>query len=249
MIETIALTKRYGDVTAVDGLNFHAADGAVTGLIGANGAGKTTTFRAICGVVEPDRGAARVDGHDSWRERLAALPRLGVLPDIRGLYPRLTPREHLEYFGALHGVTPTALAQRIAVLAERLEMAEFIDRRARGLSRGQELKVALARALIHAPQNIILDEPTNGLDVASTRAVRELIRELRMAGRCVVLASHVMAEVTQLCDVLFIIDRGRVIATGTPTELLRRFATTDLEDVFVDAIAAARTRSGLPRCA
>jgi len=249
MIETRGLTKRYGSVTAVDGLEFHAEDGAVTGLIGANGAGKTTTFRAICGVVEPDRGSACVDGHDAWHARLEVLPRLGVLPDVRGLYPRLTPREHLAYFGALHGVEPTVLSRRIAALAERLEMREFIDRRARGLSRGQELKVALARALIHAPQNVILDEPTNGLDVASTRAVRELIRELRAAGRCVVLASHVMVEVTQLCDRLFIIDRGHVVATGSPADLLQRFDATDLEDVFVSAIAAARTKSGFLQCA
>ncbi len=249
MIETIALTKQYGAVKAVDELSFHAADGAVTGLIGANGAGKTTTFRAICGVVEPDRGTARVDGHESWRERSRVLPLLGVLPDVRGLYPRLTAREHLEYFGALHGVAPPVLVQRIAVLASRLEMAEFIDRRARGLSRGQELKVALARALIHAPQNIILDEPTNGLDVAATRAVRELIRELRGQGRCVVLASHVMTEIMQLCDRLVIIDHGRVIATGTPAELLLRAGTSDLEEVFVKALATARNETRLPRCA
>lgn len=249
MIETKGLTKRYGSVTAVDDLNFRAEDGAVTGLIGANGAGKTSTFRAICGVVEPDRGSARVDGHDAWHARLEVLPRLGVLPDVRGLYPRLTPREHLDYFGALHGVEPGILSRRITTLAERLEMGDFIDRRARGLSRGQELKVALARALIHAPQNVILDEPTNGLDVASTRAVRELIRELRAAGRCVVLASHVMAEVTQLCDRLFIMDRGRVVAAGSPADLLQRAGTTDLEDVFVSAIAAARANGGFSRCA
>ena len=249
MIETIALTKRYGTLTAVDGLNFRAADGEVTGLIGANGAGKTTTFRAICGVVEPDHGAATVDGHDSWRERLEILPRLGVLPDVRGLYPRLTPREHLAYFGALHGVPDAALKGGIATLAARLDMLEFIDRPARGLSRGQELKVALARALVHAPQNIILDEPTNGLDVGATRTVRELIRELRAAGRCVVLASHVMTEIAQLCDRLFIIDRGRVIATGTPAELLARGGTSDLEDVFVTAIASARAAPGQSKCA
>lgn len=249
MIETRALMKRYGRVIAVDGLDFRAHDGEVTGLIGPNGAGKTTTFRSLCGIVRPDSGTARVDGRDSWRERLAVLGRLGVLPDVRGLYPRLTAREHLAYFGALHGVDASALARRIAALVDRLDMASFVDRRARGLSRGQELKVALARALVHAPQNIILDEPTNGLDVSSTRAVRDLVRELRADGRCVVLASHVMTEVAQLCDRLFVIDRGRVVAAGTPAELIATYGAQDLEDVFIAAIDRARAVEAARLCA
>ena len=236
MIRTTGLRKSFGGLRAVDGLDFLAEDGAVTGLIGANGAGKTTTFRALCGVVRPDEGAATVDGFDSWHQRMEVLPRLGVLPDIRGLYPRLTPREHLLYFGELHGIARTVLMRRIDALAERLEMTGFVDRRARGLSRGQELKVALARALVHEPRNVIFDEPTNGLDVASARAVRTLIRELRDAGRCVVLASHVMPEVAQLCDRICMIDRGRVVTAGPPERLLADHGVADLEELFVRVI-------------
>ncbi|MBL8697475.1 MAG: ATP-binding cassette domain-containing protein [Alphaproteobacteria bacterium] len=249
MIETRALSKRYGPVVAVNGLDFQARDGEVTGLIGPNGAGKTTTFRTLCGIVQPDSGSARVDGRDAWGERLAVLARIGVLPDVRGLYPRLTPREHLAYFGALHGIEAPVLARRIDALIDRLDMSSFADRRARGFSRGQELKVALARALVHEPHNVILDEPTNGLDVVSTRAVRELVRELRGAGRCVVLASHVMSEVAQLCDRLFLIDRGRVVAGGTPDDLIRAFGAHDLEDVFLEAIGRARSLEAERRCA
>jgi sodium transport system ATP-binding protein len=240
VIRTIGLRKSFGTLRAVDGLDFVAADGEVTGLIGANGAGKTTTFRALCGVVMPDSGSATVDGFDSWHQRMEVLPRLGVLPDVRGLYPRLTPREHLLYFGRLHGIDTGVLTRRIDALAERLEMTSFVDRRARGLSRGQELKVALARALVHEPRNVIFDEPTNGLDVASTRAVRALIRELRDAGRCVVLASHVMPEVAQLCDRISVIDAGRVIASGPPESLLAAHGVADLEELFVSAVARAR---------
>lgn len=242
MIRTTGLGKSFGALRAVDGLDFAAEDGAVTGLIGANGAGKTTTFRALCGVVRPDEGAATVDGFDAWHQRMEVLPRLGVLPDIRGLYPRLTPREHLLYFGELHGISRAVLMRRIDALAARLEMTEFVDRRARGLSRGQELKVALARALVHEPRNVIFDEPTNGLDVASTRAVRALIRELRDDGRCVVLASHVMPEVAQLCDRICVIDRGRVIAAGPPEQLLREHGVADLEELFVKAIGRGAER-------
>jgi len=240
VIRTVGLKKSFGALRAVDGLDFLARDGEVTGLIGANGAGKTTTFRALCGVVMPDEGSATVDGFDAWHQRLEVLPRLGVLPDTRGLYPRLTPREHLLYFGQLHGLDSAVLMRRIDALAERLEMTAFVDRRARGLSRGQELKVALARALVHEPHNVIFDEPTNGLDVASTRAVRALIRELRDAGRCVVLASHVMPEVAQLCDRICVIDRGRVVAAGPPQSLLSAHGVGDLEDLFVSTIERAR---------
>jgi sodium transport system ATP-binding protein len=243
VIRTAGLKKSFGGVCAVDGLDFLAEDGVVTGLVGANGAGKTTTFRALCGVVRPDEGSATVDGFDAWSERMEVLPRLGVLPDIRGLYPRLTPREHLLYFGDLHGIARPVLMRRIDALADRLEMTGFVDRRARGLSRGQELKVALARALVHEPRNVIFDEPTNGLDVASARAVRALIRELRDDGRCVVLASHVMPEVAQLCDRICVIDRGRAIAAGPPERLLTEYGVADLEELFVRLIGRGADRN------
>jgi sodium transport system ATP-binding protein len=236
MIEVEGLVKRFGAVRAVDGMNLVARDGEITGLIGPNGAGKTTTFRAIYGIVTPDEGAARVDGLDTVRHRLEAQARLGVLPDVRGLYPRLTPREHLVYYGRLHGLDDAAIARRTDELVARLGMEEFADRRARGFSRGQELKVALGRALVHRPRNVILDEPTNGLDVVSSRAVRELIREMRAGGACILISSHIMAEVSALCDRLYICAEGRVVAGGTPDELRRAVGARDLEDVFVAAV-------------
>jgi sodium transport system ATP-binding protein len=236
MIEIRGLVKRFGAVTAVDGMELTARDGEITGLIGPNGAGKTTTFRAVYGIVAPDEGAALVDGFDTARQRLAAQARLGVLPDVRGLYPRLTPREHLRYFGRLHGLDGPAIERRIDELVARLGMEEFVDRRARGFSRGQELKVALARSLVHGPRNVIFDEPTNGLDVVSSRAVRELIREMKRQGACILISSHIMAEVSALCDRLYICAGGRVVAHGTPDDLRRATGQRDLEDVFVATV-------------
>ena len=236
MIGAHDLTKAFGQVQAVDGLSFEARDGCVTGLIGPNGAGKTTTFRIIYGLLRPDAGRVVVDGNDVVERRILAQERLGALPDVRGLYPRLTAREHLRYYGQLHGLRRDALESRIEELNERLGMVDFMDRRTKGFSRGQELKVALARALVHRPHNLILDEPTNGLDVVSSRAVRDLIREMRDAGHCIVLSSHIMAEVSAVCDRLVIIARGRTILEGTPEELRAVTGKTDLEDVFVDVV-------------
>ena len=244
MIGAHDLTKAFGQVQAVDGLSFEAPDGCVTGLIGPNGAGKTTTFRIIYGLLRPDAGRVVVDGYDVVERRIPAQERLGALPDVRGLYPRLTAREHLRYYGQLHGLRRDALEGRIEELNGRLGMADFIDRRTKGFSRGQELKVALARALVHRPHNLILDEPTNGLDVVSSRAVRELIREMRDAGHCIVLSSHIMAEVSAVCDRLVIIARGRTILEGTPEELRAITGKTDLEDVFVDIVRRADPLGG-----
>ena len=244
MIGAHDLTKAFGQVQAVDGLSFEAPDGCVTGLIGPNGAGKTTTFRIIYGLLRPDAGRVVVDGYDVVERRIPAQERLGALPDVRGLYPRLTAREHLRYYGQLHGLRRDALEGRIEELNGRLGMTDFIDRRTKGFSRGQELKVALARALVHRPHNLILDEPTNGLDVVSSRAVRELIREMRDAGHCIVLSSHIMAEVSAVCDRLVIIARGRTILEGTPEELRAITGKTDLEDVFVDIVRRADPLGG-----
>ena len=244
MIGAHDLTKAFGQVQAVDGLSFEARDGCVTGLIGPNGAGKTTTFRIIYGLLRPDAGRVVVDGYDVVERRIPAQERLGALPDVRGLYPRLTAREHLRYYGQLHGLRRDALEGRIEELNGRLGMTDFIDRRTKGFSRGQELKVALARALVHRPHNLILDEPTNGLDVVSSRAVRELIREMRDAGHCIVLSSHIMAEVGAVCDRLVIIARGRTILEGTPEELKAITGKTDLEDVFVDIVRRADPLGG-----
>ncbi|MDH5189575.1 MAG: ATP-binding cassette domain-containing protein [Rhodospirillaceae bacterium] len=223
-------------VIALDGLSLNARDGRVTGLIGPNGAGKTTAFRIVYGLLTPDSGNASVDGIDVNSERMAAQRQLGVLPDVRGLYPRLTAREHIRYFGQLHGAGGKMLEDDIDDLIARLGMEEFADRRAKGFSRGQELKVALGRALVHRPKNLILDEPTNGLDVMSSRSVRDLIKEMRDQGHCILISSHIMSEVAAICDDLVIVTNGRAIASGTPDELREQTGASDIEEVFVRAV-------------
>ena len=237
MIEVRQLYKYFHNVAAVDGLSFRAENGTVTGLIGHNGAGKTTTFRIVCGLLKADSGSSQVDGHDVVKDRLRAQKALGILPDVRGLYPRLTGRDHIRYYGRLHGMAGDALEQRIDELIERLGMREFADRRAKGFSRGQELKVALARALVHQPGNLILDEPTNGLDVASSRAVHELIAEMRDRGCAILLSSHIMAEVSALCDYLVIMADGRAVLYGTPDEIRSHTGHDRLEDIFLGLAA------------
>jgi len=236
VIAVEGLWKAFRSVQAVCDLSFLARDGQITGLIGPNGAGKTTTLRILYTVLKPDRGRALVDGHDSVTERFAVQRRIGVLPDNRGLYPRLTAREHIRYYGRLHGMAGQALERRIEVLVEQLGMADIADRRAKGFSKGQTLKVALARALVHEPHNVMLDEPTNGLDIASSRAVRQLIRDMRDQGRCILFSSHIMAEVEALCDRLVVIADGRVMAEGTPAELRQLTGHHDLEEVFLRAV-------------
>ena len=183
MIEVRGLRKSFNGVEVLRGIDFMARDGQITGLIGPNGAGKTTTLRMLYTVLRPDSGQALVDGHDASLERLEVQRRIGVLPDNRGLYPRLTAREHVRYFGRLQGLDGADLEARIDRLIDRLGMTEFADRRAKGYSKGQTLKVALARALVHEPANVMLDEPTNGLDIASSRAVRHAFTSCRCRRR------------------------------------------------------------------
>jgi len=236
------LHKSFGPVRALAGVTFDVADGRITGLLGPNGAGKTTALRILYGVLDPDRGSATVDGVDLATRRLEAQRRLGVLPHSHGLYPRLTAREHLRYFGRLHGRGGPALEARIEELAALLDMGAFLDRRTDGFSQGQRLKVALGKALVHDPRNVVLDEPTSGLDVAGTRAVRALLRRLRDDGRCILFSTHVMQEVSALCDQVVVIARGQVVADGTPDELRRSTGRESLEDAFVAAIG---TEEGL----
>jgi sodium transport system ATP-binding protein len=233
MIRVDNLHKRFGTVTAVDDVSFTAHDGAVTGLLGPNGAGKTTTLRMLYALMRPDRGAISVDGIDAVAEPQKAQSHLGVLPDVSGLYPRLTPREHIEYYGQLHGLSGTVLQGRMQQLIDTLDMSEIADRPTQGFSHGERTKVALARALVHDPRNMLLDEPTNGLDVMSTRAVRTIIRRLRDDGRCVLFSSHVMQEVSALCSTIIVIAHGRIVATGTPAELRDLTGHDNLEDAFV----------------
>ncbi|OHC74256.1 MAG: ABC transporter [Rhodospirillales bacterium RIFCSPLOWO2_12_FULL_58_28] len=234
MIEVTALRKSFKSVAALDGVDFTARNGEVTGLIGPNGAGKTTALRIIYTVMRPDSGNARVDGFDVVADRRSVQQRIGVLPDSRGLYPRLTAREHVRYYGRLHGLDGAELENRIDKLVETLGLGEFADRRAKGFSKGQARKVALARALVHEPPNLLLDEPTNGLDIASSRAVHRLIRNIRDQGRCVLFCSHIMREVAAICDRIVIIAHGKIAACGTPAELLEQTGKPDLEEMFLD---------------
>jgi sodium transport system ATP-binding protein len=233
VIEARDLAKRFGAVEAVRQVTFAAPDGAITGLLGPNGAGKTTTLRVISTLVGASAGTASVDGHDCAREPLAVRSRIGMLSDARGLYGRLTARENIAYYAELRGMPRAAASAAIERLAELLEMGELLDRRTDGFSQGERMKVAIARALVHDPPNVILDEPTNGLDVMTTRKLRDVVRRLRDQGKCVLFSSHVMQEVSALCDAIVIVARGAVVARGTAAELLAASGRDNLEDAFV----------------
>ena len=223
-------------VQAVSDVSFGAPDGHITGLLGANGAGKTTSLRMLAGLIQPDSGSMLVDGIDVTTRPREALARMGVLSDARGLYPRLTARENIVYYGALQGMSPAAAHARVDVLAEALDMKPLLERRTEGFSQGERMKTALARALVHDPANIVLDEPTNGLDVLATRALRDVLRFLRSpeGGRkCIVFSTHIMQEVERLCDSVVVVAQGRTVASGTVAELLAQTDERDFEEAFV----------------
>jgi sodium transport system ATP-binding protein len=236
MIEAAALSKRFGTVDAVSDVSFVARNGEITGLLGPNGAGKSTCLRMMYGVLTPASGCARIDSLDVRGETSAARAHLGVLPHAAGLYNNLTARENIAYFGSLHGMARARLSRRTAELARALDMEGFIDRRVKGFSQGQRIKVALARALVHDPGNLILDEPTNGLDVMAIRSLRDMLRTLRAEGRCILLSSHVMQEVAALCDRVVIIGHGRVLAEGTPEAIRERSGAHSLEEAFLHVL-------------
>jgi sodium transport system ATP-binding protein len=238
MIEVSNLVKSFGKVKAVNGVSFTARDGEITGLLGPNGAGKTTTLRMLYSLLPPDEGEIRIDGLDPTRDAMEIKRTLGVVPDSRGLYSRLTARENISYYGELHGMKKNAIRERIDNLIETLDMGDFIERRTEGFSQGQRVKVAIARAMVHTPQTVLMDEPSNGLDVMSTRALRHYIRDLRSEGHSVVLSTHIMQEVAALCDRIVIIAKGEVAADGTAEELLERSGCTSLEDAFVKLIGS-----------
>lgn len=235
MIQVEGLKKRFGKVAALQDVSFSAGDGRITGLLGHNGAGKSTTLRVLSTVIRADQGRALIDGHDCAKDPLQVHRSLGVLPHASGLYAHLSGRENIRYYGALHGLRGPELNRAIDELIERLGLGAVAERRAKGYSQGERLKVGLARALIHKPQTIILDEPTNGLDVNAVRMLRELIRGLRESGRCVLFSSHVMQEVAALCDDIVIISHGRVVVRGTPADILELTGAPDLEEAFVRA--------------
>ncbi len=237
MIQADTLRKSFGGRPAVDGLTFSAADGAITGLIGPNGSGKTTTLRLITGLLRPHGGRVLVDGIDPAQNAIAARRRIGALTDGLGNYPRLTTREHLRYFGELRGMSAAELDSRIEFLLQLFDMRDIADRRAQGVSQGERMKLALARAMINNPPNLVLDEPANGLDVPSTRALRTLLERLRAAGKCVLLSSHLMAEVSLVCDTVVVVARGKVMAHGSPAELMRLSNARSLEEAFVELTA------------
>jgi sodium transport system ATP-binding protein len=236
MIAIERLAKAFGkrrDVHAVRDVTLDAPDGAITGLLGPNGAGKTTLLRMIATLVIPDDGRAEVDGLDVVADRYAVRARIGVLSDARGLYPRLTARENVRYYGALHGLSGAPLDDRIDALFATLGLAPIAERRTAGFSQGEKMKVAIARALVHDPDTVLLDEPTNGLDIMSVRMLRAELRALRAQGKCLLFSSHVMQEVAALCDRIVVLSQGRVVAEGTASELIARAGTSGLEDAFV----------------
>jgi sodium transport system ATP-binding protein len=238
MIEVKDLHKSFGKVEALRGVSFAAPDGQVTGLLGPNGAGKTTTLRILYTVLKPDQGTAMVDGYDTLTHPREVQRRTGALPDAHGLYPRLTARENIRYYGQLHGLKEPELGRNMEDIISLLEMRAIADRRTEGFSNGEKLKTAIARALVHRPQNVLLDEPTNGLDVMSTRNMRTFIRRLRDDGKTVLFSSHIMQEVSALCDHIIVIAKGHVAATGTADDLRKQTGKSNLEDAFVSVIGS-----------
>jgi len=232
------LHRAFGAIEAVREVSFRAEDGRITGLLGPNGAGKTTTLRMLYALLQPDRGRVTIDGIDTQRDIQGARRRLGVLPDSRGLYKRLTARENIEYFGRLQGLRGTELVSRTDAVIAALGLGDIEHRRTEGFSQGQRVKTAIARALVHAPQNLLLDEPTNGLDVMATRSLRAFLREQRSAGRCIVFSSHIMQEVAALCDHIVVVAQGRVVASGSAEALREQTGEANLEDAFVKIIGS-----------
>lgn len=240
MIEVQELVKTFnkGKVRAVDGVSFSAKDGQITGLLGPNGAGKTTTLRMLYTLLPPETGRMTIDGINPTNDSVGVKRAIGVVPDSRGLYDRLTAKENIAYFGRLHGLSQSRIDQQIQKFCDVLDMHDFIDRKTNGFSQGQRVKVAIARALIHDPKTVLLDEPTNGLDVMTTRALREFLRGLKAEGRCVVLSTHIMQEVAALCDHIVIIAKGKVAAQGSAAQLLAKSGRDTLEDAFVQLIGS-----------
>ena len=236
MIEVHDVRKQFGDVKALGGVSFSARDGQITALLGPNGAGKTTLLRTLVGLLKRDQGTIAIDGVDPEQDPLAVRRNIGFLTDQFGLYERLSTREYLAYFGELNGMGGAALKARIDEVSELLSMDDILERRTKGFSQGQRIKVAMARTLLHRPRNLLLDEPSRGLDVMSTRALRRALIALRADGCCVIMATHVMQEVTHLCDDVIVIAQGHTVAQGSPVELCRRTGIENLEDAFVSLV-------------
>jgi len=240
MIEVQALRKSFKQIHAVDGVSFKARDGAITGLLGHNGAGKSTSLRILYGLLSADSGSAVIDGVNVMDHPQRAQEIIGVMTDAHGLYPRLTAREHIEYFAQLRKLDKATMHRRTGQLIEQLAMEEIADRRAEGYSQGEKMKVCLARSLIHNPQNIIMDEPTNGLDVMTTRSVRTILQDLKNQNKCILLSSHIMQEISALCDEVIVISEGKVLMQGGLDELLAQTGEKDLEEAFMSITRASK---------
>jgi sodium transport system ATP-binding protein len=237
MIELQAVTKRFGKVVAVDGISLVIRSGEVLGLLGENGAGKTTTMRMMATVVQPTEGDIRIDGFSVKTQPMEVRRRIGLLfgGDV-GLYARLTARENIAYFGRLYGMPEQHLTERIEQLSRMLDMEEFLDRRVGPFSRGMKQKVAIARALVHDPEIILLDEPTTGLDVSAATVFRRLILDLREAGKTILFSSHNMGEVEKLCDRIALIHKGRLRFEGTIAQLRQAYGRDDLDEIFIQIV-------------
>ena len=236
MIETIDVTKRFGAVQALGGVTLTARDGEITALLGPNGAGKTTLLRLLVGLLKRDHGSIKVGGIDPQVDPMAVRKNIGFLTDQFGLYEKLSTREYLRYFGQLNGMASNTLDRRIDEVAALLAMEDIVERKSKGFSQGQRIKVALARTLLHRPRHLLLDEPSRGLDVMSTRALRTALNALRADGCCVIMATHVMQEVIHLCDDVIVIARGQTVAQGSPQQLCERTGIANLEDAFVSLV-------------
>lgn len=242
MIKVDRIHKSFGSVRAVRGVSFAAPDGKITGLLGPNGAGKSTTLRVLYTVLKPDAGTATIDGVDVVTDGLQARQRIGALPHGSGLYPYLTARENVAYFARLCGLEKSEVDDRVDEIIRLLEIEDIAERRTKGFSQGQRTKVSLARALVHDPQNVLLDEPSNGLDVMATRSLRHLILKLRDLGRCVLFSSHIMQEVAALCDNVCIIANGQVAIDDSVDGIRERTGCDNLEDAFMRAVKQSETR-------
>ena len=236
MIEVKDVRKSFGDVKALGGVSFVARDAQITALLGPNGAGKTTLLRTLVGLLQRDHGSIAIDGIDPAVDPLTVRKNIGFLTDQFGLYERLSTREYLTYFGELNGMDKAAISRRIDEVTELLGMEDILARRSKGFSQGQRIKVALARTLLHRPRHLLLDEPSRGLDVMSTRALRRALVLLREEGCCVIMATHVMQEVTHLCDDVIVIAKGHTVAQGAPQQLCERTGIANLEDAFVSLV-------------
>src|SRR5712671_6341240 len=242
MIEVRGLSKRFrdrkrGEIRAVDGVSFRCEPGRIYGLLGANGAGKTTTLRILATILEPSVGTAVICGHDVVEEPEKVRAKVGFLSTATALYPRLTAQELVEYFGRLNGLDENTLKKRIDEIFARLDMDDFRDRRCDKLSTGMKQKTSIARTLVHDPPVMIFDEPTLGLDIMTARTIIEFIRECRERQKTVIFSTHVMREVEKLCDVVGIIQGGKLLAEGTLEQLRQRHGENDLEEIFVKIVS------------